>query len=188
VRLEIDDPKLLDSLVEVLQGAGVMIMPCDTIYGFVGVAPETEGKIRELKGRQEKSFLRLIPDIQSLPLYTSRTLPSQLEPYWPGALTVIFPAKKTGTVALRIPDDPLLLRVMKRLDRALFSTSVNQSGQPALWRIQDICSAFESRVDLVVAAGDRPEGIPSTIVDVTEEPFRVLRRGAVDLPESLFKD
>jgi L-threonylcarbamoyladenylate synthase len=177
VRLEIDDPKLLDALVEVLQSTGVVIMPCDTIYGFVGVVPEAEVKIRELKGRQEKSFLRLIPDLKWLPRYTGGRLPSELKPYWPGALTVIFPAKKTGTVALRIPDD-----------RALFSTSVNASGKPALWRIDDICSAFESRVDLVVAAGDRPQGMPSTILDITERPFRLLRRGAVDLPKGLFKD
>ena len=185
MRLEIDDPKLPDTLVEVLQSAGVVIMPCDTIYGFVGIAPDTESKIRELKGRQEKSFLRLIPNLQYLPRYTTSDLPPELKSYWPGALTVIFPAKDTGTVALRIPDDPLLLQLMKRLDRALFSTSVNASGKPALWRIEDICSAFESRVDLIVAAGDRPEGVPSTIVDVTGKPFRLLRRGAVDLPEGL---
>jgi len=188
VRMGIDDPKLLDGLVEVLQSAGVVIMPCDTIYGFVGVAPQTQAKIRELKGRQEKSFLRLIPDLQWLPRYTGASLPSKLKPYWPGALTVIFPAKKTGTVALRIPDDPLLLQVMRRLDRALFSTSVNLSGKPPLWQIEDICSAFETRVDLVVAAGDRPQGIPSTIVDITERPYRLLRRGEVDLPDGLFKE
>ena len=187
MKLEIDDPKLLDALVEVLQRAGVAIMPCDTIYGFLGIAPQTEGRIRELKGRQEKSFLRLIPDLNWLPRYTSASLPRELSSYWPGALTVIFPAKDTGTAALRIPDDPLLLQLMRRLNRALFSTSVNASGKPALWRIQDICSTFESRVDLVVTAGDRPEGVPSTIIDITQTPFRLLRRGAVDLSENLFK-
>ena len=181
MKQEIDDPKLLDALVEVLQSAGVVVMPCDTIYGFVGIAPQTEGRIRELKGRQEKSFLRLIPDLNWLPRYTNKRLPRELRSYWPGALTVIFPAKDAGTVALRIPDDPLLLQLMRRLNRALFSTSVNASGKPALWRIRDILSTFESRVDLVVTAGDRPEGVPSTIVDITETPFRLLRRGAVDL-------
>jgi L-threonylcarbamoyladenylate synthase len=187
VRLAIDEPKLFDVLVEVLQGGGVVVMPCDTIYGLVGIAPQTEAKIRDLKGRGEKSFLRLIPDLKWLARYTARDLPPELGSYWPGALTVIFPAKEPGTVALRIPDDPLLLRVMGRLDRALFSTSVNPSGKPALWRIRDICSAFESRVDLVVDAGDRPEFVPSTIVDVTSKPFRLLRRGAVELPGELFK-
>jgi L-threonylcarbamoyladenylate synthase len=184
----IDDPKLLEVLLEVLENAGVVIMPCDTIYGFVGIAPDTDGKIRKLKGRQEKSFLRLIPDTSWLDRYTDRGLPPELKSYWPGALTVIFPAKKEGSVALRVPDDPLLLEAMNRLGQPLFSTSVNVSGKPALWRIEEICSAFESRVDLVVAAGDRPQGIPSTIIDITAKPFRLLRRGVVELPDGIFRE
>ena len=77
---------------------------------------------------------------------------------------------------------------MGQVGQALFSTSVNVSGKPALWRIEDICSTFEKHVDLVVTAGDRPEGVPSTIVDVTAKPYRLLRRGALDLPDDLFKD
>jgi L-threonylcarbamoyladenylate synthase len=187
VKLEIDDPKLIDTVGEVLDSGEVVIMPCDTIYGFIGVAPTTEEKIRELKGRKEKSLLRLIPDTGWLPRYTNSGLPAELKAYWPGALTIIFPAKNEGTVALRIPDDPLLGQLMNKLGRALFSTSVNASGKPPLWRISDILSAFESRVALVVTAGDRPEGIPSTILDITERPYRLLRRGAVEIPEDLQK-
>ncbi|UCG00146.1 MAG: L-threonylcarbamoyladenylate synthase [Spirochaetaceae bacterium] len=163
-------------------------MPCDTIYGLVGIAPAAEEKIRELKGRQEKSFLQLIPDVNWLSRYTGAALPAELKTYWPGALTIIFPAKKGGTVALRVPDDPLLLQLMNRLESSLFSTSVNESGQPALWRIDEILAAFENRVALVVTAGDRPAGVPSTILDITEKPFRLLRRGAVDLPKGLLKN
>ncbi len=190
MKLEIDDPKLLETLVDVLDSNGVVVMPCDTIYGLVGVAPGTEDKIRSLKGRQEKSFLRLIPDLRWLPRFTDSVLPEKLKAYWPGALTVIFPTgqKHAGTVALRIPDDALLLRVMERLGKPLFSTSVNSSGQPALWRIREIMSAFEARVDLIVAAGDRPEGIPSTIIDITGRPYRLLRRGAVEIPNGLLKN
>jgi len=189
VKLEIGDPKLLETLVDVLSSNGVVVMPCDTIYGLVGIAPETEGKIRSLKGRQEKSFLRLIPDPRWLSRFTDSVLPEELKAYWPGALTVIFPAGegRSGTVALRVPDDALLLRVMERLGKPLFSTSVNASGQPALWRIREIVSAFEASVDLVVAAGDRPAGIVSTIIDITGRPYRVLRRGAVDIPSGLLK-
>ena len=185
MKLETDDPNLPEQLTEVLNAGGVVIMPCDTIYGFVGIAPDTEDKIRKLKGRQAKSFLLLIPDIGWLPRYTDSVLPPELKEYWPGALTLIFPARETGTVALRVPDDPLLLALMRRLDKPLYSTSVNTSGQPALWRIAEIAAAFEQRVALVVAAGDRPDGVPSTILDLTVKPFRLLRRGAVDLPGEL---
>jgi L-threonylcarbamoyladenylate synthase len=190
VKLEIDDPKLLETLVGVLNSNGVAVMPCDTIYGLVGVAPGTENKIRSLKGSQEKSLLRLIPELRWLSRFTDSVLPEELKTYWPGALTVIFPARKKykGTVALRIPDDALLLRVMERLGKPLFSTSVNSSGQPALWRIAEIISVFEAKVDLVVTAGDRPEGVPSTIIDVTSKPYRLLRRGAVDIPNELLNN
>jgi len=60
---------------------------------------------------------------------------------------------------------------------------VNRSGQPALWRIADILEQFEGAVDLVVDAGDLLERLPSTIVDASRRPFRVLRRGALELPE-----
>jgi L-threonylcarbamoyladenylate synthase len=185
--MEIADPKLADSLVKILGSGGVVIMPCDTIYGLVGVAPDTEQKIRKLKGRQEKSFLLLIPDLSWLPRYTDSILPEELKTFWPGALTVIFEGKVRGTVALRVPDDSLLQQLMNKLEKPLFSTSVNLAGQPPLWRIGEILSAFEKRVDAVVTAGDRPKGKPSTIIDVTERPFRLLRRGAVELPKAVLK-
>jgi len=87
-----------------------------------------------------------------------------------------------GSVALRVPADPRLRLLLQRLDRPLYSTSVNRSGQPALWRITDILGEFETGVDLVVDAGDLPGRLPSTIVDVSQHPFRVLRQGALSIP------
>ena len=84
MKLEIDDPNLLDNLVQALGSGGVVIMPCDTIYGLVGVVPDTEGRIRELKGRQEKSFLRLIPDLGWLPRYSDGGLPEELKAWITG--------------------------------------------------------------------------------------------------------
>jgi L-threonylcarbamoyladenylate synthase len=189
VRLTIDDPSLFDTLIDILEKLGIAIIPCDTIYGIVGIAPESEKKIKELKGREEKSFLRLIPSSDWLSRFTDCALPSQLERFWPGPLTIIFPAKveQNKSVALRIPDDPLLLRLMKRLAKPLFSTSVNISGQPALWRIRDILEIFEDKVDLVVDVGDRAEAVPSTIIDITEKPYKILRQGAVELPRKIYE-
>jgi len=217
VRLSITDPALFETLYAVLERGGVAILPCDTIYGLVGVAPESEACLRDLKGRHEKSFLRLIPTERWLSEFTTSRLPPTLRGFWPGPLTVIFDAKAAAsapeagqgqgqsvagelhpragqldgdgpavtTVALRVPKDAMLVRLMERLERPLFSTSVNPAGKPALWRIADILASFEGRVDLVVDAGDRPGGVPSTILDVTGRPFRVLRRGAVELSPEL---
>lgn len=189
MKLTIADPSLFDTLIDILEKLGIAIIPCDTIYGIVGIAPESEQRIRVLKGREEKSFLRLIPSSDWLSRFTDCSLPPQLERFWPGPLTIIFPAKveQHKSVALRIPDDPLLLRLMRRLAKPLFSTSVNISGQPVLWRIRDILKMFEDKVDLVVDAGDRAGAVPSTIIDITEKPYKVLRRGAVGLPREIYE-
>jgi L-threonylcarbamoyladenylate synthase len=159
----------------------VAIMPCDTIYGLVGAAPGAEARLRVLKGREEKSFLQLIASADWLPRFGALALPEKLAGYWPGPLTLVFPLER-GSVALRVPADPGLRELLQRLDCPLFSTSVNRSGQPALWRIADILAEFEARVDLVVDAGDLPGRLPSTIVDLSRRPFRVLRQGALSLP------
>jgi len=187
MRLDAADTATAAALTACLAGGGVAIMPCDTIYGIVGAAPESEARIRELKGRGEKSFLQLIPSAAWLPRFTAQALPPQLAAYWPGPLTVIFPSGPS-TVALRVPADPLLRGLLERLERPLYSTSVNAGGQPPLWRIQDILQDFEQRVDLVVDAGDLPGRLPSTIVDVTARPFRILRRGALELPPELLAE
>jgi L-threonylcarbamoyladenylate synthase len=181
VRIGAAEPGLAARLADLLAGGGVAIMPCDTIYGIVGPAPGSEARLRELKGRGEKSFLQLIAGPEWLARFGELRLPESLASYWPGPLTLICPAGE-GSVALRVPADPGLRSLLERLDRPLYSTSVNRSGQPSLWRIAEILEQFEASVDLVVDAGDLPGRLPSTIVDVSQRPFRILRQGALELP------
>ncbi len=181
MRIGAAEPGLASRLTELLSAGGVAIMPCDTIYGIVGPAPGSEARLRELKGRGEKSFLQLIAGPQWLARFGELDVPETLAAFWPGPLTLIF-AAGPGSVALRVPADPQLRSLLERLDRPLYSTSVNRSGQPALWRIDDILEQFETGVDLVVDAGDLPGRLPSTIVDVSRRPFRILRQGALELP------
>jgi L-threonylcarbamoyladenylate synthase len=181
VKIGAGDPELAGRLAGLLAAGGVAIMPCDTIYGIVGLAPDSEARLRELKGRGEKSFLQLIAGPDWLPRYGGLVLPEALASYWPGPLTLIFPVGQ-GSVALRVPADPRLRALLQRLERPLYSTSVNNSGQPSLWRIADILEQFEAAVDVVVDAGDLPGRLPSTIVDVSRRPYRILRQGALTLP------
>jgi L-threonylcarbamoyladenylate synthase len=186
MKVAVTDPALPSRLTEVLGGGGVVVMPCDTIYGIVGIAPASEERIRAIKGREQKSFLQLIVSAGWLNRFSDLELPEALTALWPGPLTLILPARcSPATVALRVPDDSLLRELLQELDRPLFSTSVNRSGEPPLWRIADIVEAFEGSVDLLVDAGDLEGRLPSTILDVTSRPFRILRQGALELPPEL---
>ncbi len=183
------DKKSFSLLVDTVKSGGVAILPCDTIYGIVGIAPNTEQRIRRIKGREEnKPFLKLIYSADWLPRITDQKLPAALHAYWPGPLTLIFTSRTGISAALRVPKDNQLRQLIKEVDQPLFSTSVNRSQEKALWRIRDIIEQFEHEVDLIVSAGDIVAGKPSTILDITRIPFRLLRQGVLELPDSLFSE
>lgn len=167
----------------VLKGGGVAILPCDTMYGIVGMVPGTDDRIRRIKGRgEEKPFLQLLADASWVKRLSEVKIPKALEAYWPGPLTLIIPLTSGGTVGVRVPASTFLTDLIRTIDVPLFSTSVNRAGSPPLWKIAEIIEQFESEVDMVVDGGDLPHSTPSTIVDVTSRPYRVLRQGELHIP------
>ena len=179
------DPNGFECVMGILCAKGVAVLPCDTMYGLVGVAPDTGRRIAAIKSRGEgKHFVQLIPSAAWLPRFTCQVMPPDLRGYWPGPLTIVVSGPKSGSSALRVPADRYLVDLLIALDRPLYSTSVNRSGGSPLWRIRDIVSAFEPLVDVVVDRGDR-KGVASTIVDLTVVPFRLVRQGCVKLPGHL---
>jgi len=181
------DPPSFPLLVNVLRSGGVAVVPCDTMYGLVGIVPGSEARIRGIKGREEgKRFLQLLAESSWVGRVADFEVPVRLLRYWPGPLTLVVPARAGGTVAVRVPDSSFLRELLDSIGAPLYSTSVNRAGNPPLRRISDIRREFGDEVDLLFDAGDLPPGRPSTVLDVTVRPFRVLRPGAVVLaPEDL---
>lgn len=176
------DPEAFPLLVRILSRGGVAIIPCDTIYGIVGIAPSSEQAIRAVKGRgDDKPFLQLIAEASWVGRLSAVEAPVSLVRHWPGPLTVVLPARDGGTVALRVPDSPFLRRLLLALNRPLYSTSVNRSGDAPVNTVDEIMSGFEKDVDLVLDGGPL-SGLPSTLVDASARPYRVLRQGALRLP------
>jgi L-threonylcarbamoyladenylate synthase len=177
------DPAAVRTLAALLARGGVAIIPCDTIYGIVGIDPEADARIRAVKGRgEDKPFVRLAADASWARRLTGRTAPDQLARHWPGPLTLVLPTEGRGTLALRVPAAAWLRELIAGLVKPLLSTSVNRTGRPALWRAADIIAEFGSEVDLVLDGGDLPDREPSTIVDASSRPFRILRQGAFRVP------
>ena len=175
-----------EKAIDTLISGGIVIMPCDTIYGICGVVPVSESRIRELKERDaEKPLIRLISDLPMLAKVGREPEDRRLLSYWPGPLTIVVPGLGDDTVAVRIPADDFVLRVVKR-SGPIYSTSVNISGKPHLNRTSEIVEQFEDRVDLIVDGGDFSDRLASTVVDSTASPNRLIRQGACRLPESLF--
>ena len=181
------DPRSFDTLVQVLKSGGVAIAPGDTMYGLIGEAPGTEERIRRIKGRgEDKPFLQLLPEQSWVARVSDIPVPPRLRRYWPGPLTMVFAARAGGTVALRVPDSPFLRDLLIAVGAPLFSTSVNRAGQQPLSVLGEMRREFEADVDLIYDGGPSPAGLPSTLLDITARPFRVLREGALHLsPDDL---
>lgn len=171
---------------ETLAKGKLVIIPTDTIYGISGIVPTSEKAIFACKGRDEgKPFIRLLADPSHLALFTKTKVPSALLSLWPSSITFIVRGVLGETVAYRCPGDEWLRKIIKLVGYPIYSTSVNHAGEPSMTKIADIIKNFSDSVDLIVDKGDSANCVPSTIVDVSGEKPRLIRKGAVTIPSSI---
>lgn len=167
-----------------LREGKLTVLPTDTIYGFSGIVPAASERIIAAKGRDEgKPFIQLIARPEDLALHCADALNPELLALWPGAVTVIVRNRAGGTTAFRCPGDQWLRTVISLTGAPIYSTSVNRAGEPAIKAIGAIEAEFGGVADLIVDDGDHPEGMASTLVDATGSVYRIVRQGAVAIPE-----
>ena len=174
-------PNTLNQAASLLRRGRAVIAPCDTIYGFLGAVPEADQTIRDIKGRGEtKPFLQLIRS-EWIDELTPTVIDDRLRTLWPGPLTLIVENFQGSTTAFRVPQDDFLLELLGKVGRPLYSTSVNRSGEAPMHRLGDIIDVFTDQVELIIDGGDIA-GEPSTILDITVTPWKVLRQGGCRVP------
>ncbi len=183
------DPRIIYKLADILDKNGVVILKCDTIYGIIGILNKTDIRIAEIKQRNpEKPFVCLIPHAEWVSRYAAINIPEKLKKYWPGPLTLIFPAKPGvihhDTIALRVPQDKFLIKLLKITGKPLISTSVNKESEAPLCRIDDIIEKSEDKVDLIVNNGNLSRSnLASTLLSLCKKPYKVLRQGELVIPD-----
>lgn len=176
-----DDPCCIDRLVELLSTDAVGVIPADTIYGLSGVADDvTSERIFSVKERPASKNLIMLASLDWL-ASSPYEVPEVLYQHWPCPLTAIVRDRRDGhTQAIRVPADPFIQVLVGRVG-PLWSTSVNLSGQPSLMKADEILRVFAGRIDFVVRKREEDlTALPSTLIDCTVTPFRVLRQGAYD--------
>jgi L-threonylcarbamoyladenylate synthase len=177
-----------------IRQGGVLIYPTETFYGL-GADPRREGavaRIFEIKGRVSSKPLPLIAaDLDSVLSVVSQW-PHRAEllarAFWPGPLTLILHASDrlpqwlhagTGKIALRISPHPVAGALSHLAGGLLISTSANPSQEPPHADPDRIPVPFLAKVDGLLHAGRLPGGLPSTIVDLSNDAPLLLRRGQV---------
>jgi L-threonylcarbamoyladenylate synthase len=180
---------------EVVRGGGVIAFPTETFYGL-GVDPfnvPAVQRLYDLKGRssQTSPILVLIRSRRELQALVSEITPAAerlMQACWPGPLTLVFRAAEavpsvltagTGTIGVRLSAYPDVQRVLEVIGGPLTGTSANRTGQPPATTADEVERAFGADVDLIVNGGPTPGGLPTTVVDTTVNPPRLIREGCV---------
>jgi L-threonylcarbamoyladenylate synthase len=180
-------------LRQALQAGRVMAYPTETSYALGGNAllPEVSEAVVALKGRPpDKAVLLLVDGSAGLTGWVREVTPAAealMEHFWPGALTLVFAAGPNlprhlvhdGTIALRWSPHPLIAALLRLGGVPLIGTSANRSGAPALHSVGAVLAAIPRGIDLALDGGRTSGGAPSTLVDTTVSPLRILREGTV---------
>lgn len=184
----------LSYAVEALKSGGLVAVPTDTVYGLAGNGLDAEAvsKIYEVKGRPAvKPLILLIPDISFAEMFCTEipeTARRLAEAFWPGPLTLILPRRDTvpdivtaggNTVGIRSPNHPKTLELLRLAEIPAAAPSANISGMPSPKSAGDVLAYFDGKIECVIDGGACSLGFESTIVDLTAEPYHILRHGAL---------
>jgi L-threonylcarbamoyladenylate synthase len=180
--------------VSVLKDGGLVVFPTDTFYG-IGADPfnaRAVERIFRLKNRPEEKALPLVVgdvngalDLAGPVSGDARFL---MERFWPGPLTLLLPKREgspplpdggTGKIGVRVPNHPAALALLREWGGPLTATSANPGGEANPVTAAAAAEGIGGGVDLILNAGPAPGGRSSTIVDVTLDPPRLVRPGAV---------
>ncbi len=186
-------PECVAEVADLLRRGGVIIYPTETVYGLGCLAdkPEAIERIARLKGSPEgASYLVLLRATEQMQDYAG-TVPASAKKlakrFWPGALTLILPARAglsprllgpSGGIGMRVSSHPWCRELLRHLDQALVSTSANLTGRPAPRSLIEMDQQLSDQADLVVDGGVLA-GFASTVVDLCMNPPLVRRAGAI---------
>ncbi|HJR80400.1 MAG TPA: L-threonylcarbamoyladenylate synthase [Anaerolineales bacterium] len=185
-------PDTIRRALEVLRAGGLVAFPTDTVYGIGALAFDGKAvlSIYAAKNRpMEKAIPILLGDSKDLEKVamsipsTARRLASR---FWPGPLTILVPKKPalpeavsaTSTIGVRVPDHEVA-RALLRTAGPMAVTSANLSGQASPTTADEVFAQLNSRVGLIIDGGSTPGGIPSTVVDCSDEEIRIIRAGPI---------
>ena len=192
--LPADSQTAIAQAARILTVGGLVAFPTDTVYGVGAHAFDAEA-IERLYAAKERPRDKAIPVLLAaaadLPLVACE-VPSIAHrlagAFWPGALTLVLPRHPAlpailtaggDSVAVRVPDHPVVRALVAALGAPLAATSANLSGRPSPVTAQEVATQLGGRVDLILDGGPCPGGVPSTVLDLTLDPPRVLRAGPV---------
>jgi L-threonylcarbamoyladenylate synthase len=173
----------------------LVVLPTDTVYGVGADAfsPAAVTRLLAAKGRgREAPPPVLVGSTRAASALVEDLGPwgqQLIDEFWPGGLTIVCRAQRTlnwdlgdtkGTVAVRMPEDPVTLDLLKETGPMAVS-SANLTGKPAATTAEQAREQLGDAVAIYLDGGPSAGGRASTIVDLTGDVPRMLRQGAISI-------
>jgi L-threonylcarbamoyladenylate synthase len=193
-RRDLSEPSLRE-VADIVRGGGIIAFPTETFYGL-GACPFDAPAVQRIVDLKDRSLLaapilvliRSRADLETLVSEITPTAERLMEACWPGPLTLVFRAAAavpsaltagTGTIGVRLPAHPDVQRLLEAVGGPLTGTSANRSGQPPATTAGEVERVLGGGVDAILNGGATPGGLPSTVVDTTVSPPRLIREGRI---------
>ena len=179
---------------KLIKAGELVAIPTETVYGLGanGLNEAAVAKIFEAKGRpQDNPLILHVADAAEMEKICHSIPKSAYElaaAFWPGPLTMVLPAREIvpkrttaglSTVAVRCPDCDVTREIIRLAGVPVAAPSANISGKPSTTTAEHVRHDHDGRISLIVDGGPCRGGVESTIVDLTENPPRLLRPGGI---------
>ena len=191
------DASAIEQAAELLRQGQIVAFPTETVYGLGADASSLEAVNGVFVAKNRPADNPLIVHIagpDQVATYCSE-IPAVLEPlaraFWPGPLTLVVKAQGAildtvcrglDTVALRVPNHPIALALIRAADRGLAAPSANLSGRPSPTRADHVLADMDGRIPMILDGGPCQVGLESTVLDITGETPVILRPGDITRP------
>lgn len=188
------EPEHIRAAADVIRRGKLVIFPTETVYGVAADALN-EGAVKRVfdaKGRSDKQPLPVqiagLDEIAQVAEYVPEKARDLAMRFWPGPLTLVLdkhhdiPNIVSGgrqTIGVRVPSHPVALALLRELGTPIVATSANISGDEPPKTALEAIEELGNDVELVLDAGESDLGVASTVVDVSADPPRLLRRGTI---------
>ena len=200
IMLPARSPDSIAYAIKILQNGGLAAFPTDTVYGLGGLAFDGNA-VESIYTAKDRPIEKAIPilladaaDMEKVGQDIPEIAYKLAARFWPGPLTCLIPKKPTlpesvsatSTVGVRVPDHDVARNIL-RAAGPMAVTSANISGQPSPSTAEEVFAQLSGRIELIIDGGQTPGGIPSTVVDCTNNEIRILREGPLSIEEIQFK-
>ncbi|GAW93820.1 L-threonylcarbamoyladenylate synthase [Calderihabitans maritimus] len=192
------EPDKIEWAARVLREGGLVAFPTETVYGLGANALNREAvrKIFQAKGRPADNPLIVhvgsLVEVDNLVTYVPEKARRLMQLFWPGPLTLVLPRRDQvplevtaglETVAIRMPDHPVALALLRTARVPVAAPSANRSGRPSPTTGQHVLADLQGKVDVVLDGGAARVGVESTVLDLTTEVPVILRPGGATVEQ-----